>query len=489
MSPSVLSPEVMGASREESARNRATIDAAARRPVMAFLLTAVFWLLLGSVLALVSSIKMHVPGFLSSQEWLTFGRVRPGHLDAVIYGWSSAGCIGVGLWLMSRLCRAPIRYPRALGFAAILWNIGNAVGLAGVLGGSSTSVEWLEYPPVAGLFLIAAFGIVTAEFVSMAARRQPGHIYVSQWYLLAAVFWFPWLFATAEILLFWFPVAGPAQAPINWWYAHNVLGLWFTPVCLGAAYYFIPKVLGKPIHSYYLSMIGFWSLAFFYAWNGMHHLIGGPFPAWLISASIVASLMMFVPVITVAINHHLTMKGNFAALRWSPTLRFVVFGAMSYTAVSLQGSLTALRSLNKLSHFTHYTIAHAHLGMYGFVTMVLFGSMYYILPRLLRREWPSSFLIRAHFWLCASGITLYFVGLSIGGMKQGLALLDPTIPFLDVVKLTLPYLELRSWAGSMMALGHFVFAWSIWRMLRSPETPDGPARLLSMRPASALPPE
>lgn len=475
--------------REQSVRLRAEIDAAARGPFLAFVLTAMFWLLIGSLLAMIAAIKMHTPGFLSEQDWLTFGRVRPAHLNTVIYGWSSAGCIAVGLWLMSRLSRAPLQFPRALGFAAILWNIGNVVGLVGVLGGQSTSVEWLEYPPFAAVFLLVAFTIVMMEFVSLAMRRLPGHIYVSQWYLLAAVFWFPWLYLTAQALLFWFPVAAPAQPPINWWFAHNVLGLWFTPVCLAAAYYFIPKVLGKPIHSYYLSMIGFWSLAFFYAWNGMHHLIGGPFPAWLISASIVASVMMFVPVITVGLNHHLTMRGNFGALRWSPTLRFVVFGAMAYTVVSLQGSLTALRSLNRLSHFTHYTVAHAHLGMYGFVTMILFGSIYYIMPRILRREWPSAFLIRAHFWLTAIGILLYWIGLSIGGMKQGIALLDPSIPFLDVVKMTLPYLELRSWAGGMLTLGHLVFAWSIWRMLRTPETHTATPTLLARRPATTLPAE
>jgi cytochrome c oxidase cbb3-type subunit 1 len=271
---------------------------------------------------------------------------------------------------------------------------------------------------------------------------------------------------------------------VNWWFAHNVLGLWFTPVGLAAAYYFIPKVIGKPIHSYYLSMIGFWSLAFFYAWNGMHHLIGGPFPAWLISVSVVASLMMFVPVITVAVNHHLTMRGNFDALRWSPTLRFVVFAAMAYTITSFQGSLMAIRSLNRLTHFTHYIIAHAHLGMYAFVTMMMFGAIYYIVPRLTGREWPSARAIKAHFWLCGLGVIFYWVGLSIGGLKQGLALLDDSVPFIATVKLTIPYLELRSVAGTMMTLGHFIFAWSLWRVLAGHTPATGKATLLAQQPAA-----
>jgi cytochrome c oxidase cbb3-type subunit 1 len=471
-------------SPERSVQLRIEVDRAARAPLTAFFVTAVFWLLLGSLLALVASIKLHNPGFLADAAWLTFGRLRPAHLDTVIYGWCSAACIGVGLWMTSRLCRAPIRHPRLLLGSAVLWNIGNLMGLVGVLGGWSTSVEWLEYPPVAALVLTAAFVPVMIEAVSMVRRRQPGHVYVSQWYLLAAFFWFPWLYATAQVLLFWHPAPGPAQPAVNWWYAHNTLGLWFTPVGLASAYYFIPKVIGKPIHSYYLSMVGFWSLAFFYAWNGMHHLIGGPFPAWLISMSVVASLMMFVPVITVAVNHHLTMRGNFDALRWSPTLRFVVFAAMSYTVVSLQGSLTAVRSLNRLTHFTHYTVAHAHLGMYAFFTMMMFGAIYYIVPRLTGREWPSATAIKAHFWLSGLGVIFYWVGLSIGGLRQGLALLESELPFMETVKLTLPYLELRSWAGTMMTLGHLIFAWSLWRVLAGRTPATGKATLLA-RPAAA----
>jgi cytochrome c oxidase cbb3-type subunit 1 len=268
-------------------------------------------------------------------------------------------------------------------------------------------------------------------------------------------------------------VSAIAQGPINWWFAHNVLGLWFTPIGLASAYYLIPKVIGRPIHSYYLSAIGFWSLAFFYAWNGMHHLIGGPYPAWLISTSIVASIMMLVPVITVAVNHHVTMAGHFDALRWSPTLRFVVFGAMSYTLVSLQGSLTAVREVNKVVHFTHYTVAHAHIGMYAFATMVMFGSIYYMVPRVFKREWPSAFLIRLHFWGVALGIILYVLALTVGGIQQGFNLLNPDVPFLEVVRQTIPYLHLRTIAGIMMAAGHVAFSISLIWVLFGKAVPKG----------------
>ena len=470
-----------------SRMERAQIDEAARGPVLHCFISALIWLLAGSALALLASIKLHSPTFLAGTDWLTFGRVRPAHLTTMVYGWATMACIGVSLWIMSRLCRAPLRGAGWLHLSATLLNAGNLVGTYGVLMGRSTSFEWLEYPREAGALIAAAFVPLIAVFADMARRRQPGHIYVSQWYLMASIFWFPWLYLTAQALLLWQPVAAPAQPPINWWFAHNVLGLWFTPICLAAAYYLIPKVLGRPIHSYYLSIVGFWSLAFFYAWNGMHHLIGGPYPAWLISVSIVASMMMFIPVATVAVNHHFTVYGSFSMVRSSPTLRFVVFAAMNYTLVSIQGSLMAVRAVSHVTHFTHYTIAHSHLGMYAFVTMMLFGAMYYMVPRLTGREWPSRRLISLHFWCCGLGVLHYFAVLSVAGIEEGYGLLNENVPFIDIVKRTLPYLEQRSWAGCAMTVGHLAFATSfVWLLLRKPHA-QREATLLAA-PSQALAP-
>lgn len=191
--------------------------------------------------------------------------------------------------------------------------------------------------------------------------------------------------------------------------------------------------------------------------------------------------MMFIPVITVAINHHFTMVGHFKKLIYSPTLRFVVFGAVSYTLASFQGSTMAIRSLNGITHFTHYTIAHAHLGAYGFATMVFFGSIYYIMPRLLQREWPSRFLIRVHFWGSAIGFICYFVFLSWGGVLQGIEMNQKDTPFLDIVALTIPYLKLRTVSGSLMTLGHLAFAISFaWMVIRH-QSSDGVPTLFTNR--------
>ncbi|MBU3665010.1 MAG: hypothetical protein FGM15_03920 [Chthoniobacterales bacterium] len=444
---------------------RARIDASMRLPVVLFYGSAVLWLLAGTVFALLASFKMNNPHFLDAWGWLTFGRVRPAHLNAVAYGWASSAGIGTALWLMARLCRVPLQHAKLLIGAAIFWNIGVLLGVLGILAGGGRSIEWLEFPNYASLMLFVAFGLIAVWAVIMFRFRQPGHVYVSQWYLLAAFLWFPWLYSTANLLLGFEPAQGGAQGAVNWWYGHNILGLWFTPIGLATAYYLIPKVLGRPIHGYYLALLGFWTLALFYSWNGMHHLIGGPLPAWMVSVSVVTSVLMLIPVVTTAINFHMTVRGHFDALKWSPTLRFTVFGAVCYTVVSLQGILMSIPTLNVVTHFTHYTVGHAHLGMYAFFTMTMFGAMYYILPRVVGWEWPSARLIRWHFWLVAIGVSLMVVVLTIGGILQGIALLDPQVTFMATLDYTKPWLLMRSGSGILLTAGHIVFAVSFALLL------------------------
>ncbi len=440
-----------------AALSRIEIDVSTKVPVLTFFVASLVWLFAGTVLAILASIKLHNPTFLSEWSWLTFGRVRPAHLNTMAYGWASQAGIGAMLWMFARLARTKLRLTGFLVVAAVVWNVAVLAGTIGILGGLSTGVEWLEFPEFVAPILSIAFAIIALSCLLTFANRQPGHVYVSVWYMFGAVFWFPWLYVMANLLIFAFPVKGVLQGTVNWWFAHNVLGLWLTPVGLAVAYYLIPKVLGRPIHSYYLSIIGFWALAFFYNSNGIHHLIGGPVPAWLITYSIVASVMMIIPVGTVALNHHMTMVGNFRILLYSPTLRFVVFGAMSYTAVSIQGSLQSLRTVNEVTHFTHYTIAHAHLGVYAFFTMTMFGAMYYIIPRLTGREWSSARLIQIHFWCTAVGIAIYWIGLTWGGWFQGLKMNDHEVPFMDIVNYTIPYLISRSVSGFIITVGHIAF--------------------------------
>jgi cytochrome c oxidase cbb3-type subunit 1 len=423
--------------------------------VFFFLCCAFAWLLVATAAGLTASIKLHSPDWLTDQAWLTFGRIRTIHLNAVAYGWAPMAGLGIALFVIPRLLKTPLVGGRYALLGAALWNAALIAGLGSIANGINDGLEWLEIPWQIDVLFVAGGALVAVPLVLTLLRRQVAHLYVSVWYMGCALFWFPVLFLVAK-----FPGLhrGVEQATTNWWFGHNVLGLFYTPLALASVYYFLPKVIGRPVQSYNLSLLGFWGLAFFYGQVGGHHLIGGPVPGWLVTLSIVQSVMMVVPVMAFTVNQYQTMRGHLGALRHSPTLRFIGFGGLMYTASSVQGSIEALRSVNVVTHFTHFTVAHAHLGLYGFVTMVFFGAIYFIVPRITGKEWPWPSLIALHFWLSAIGITVYFVALTIGGWLQGRAMLDAGRPFIDSVLVTLPYLKARSVGGALMGLGHVVFA-------------------------------
>ena len=466
------------------------VDASMRQPAMLFLVSAVFWLLAGTAFALMAAIKSTNPDFLGMTEWLTFGRVRSAHLNAMIFGWGNNAIFAVAPWIMGRLCRARIRHTNILLMAGIFWNIAVTIGIFGILRGDMVGVEWLEMPAYITPLVIITYALVGVWVIIAFRWRQSEHVYVSQWYILAAFFWLPWLYTVAQVMLIFEPATGVVQSLTNWWFAHNVLGLWLTPIALGVAYYLIPKVLVRPIHSYYLSVVGFWALALFYNWAGVHHLIGGPVPAWVISAGTVASVMMVIPVVVTAINHHLTVVGYHKEGWASPTIRFVVFGAINYTVVSLFGSSMALRTVNETTHFTHFTVGHAHHGVYAFFTMIMFGAIYYMMPRLLFREWRNAFLIKVHWWMCGMGIILMVAALQIGGWIQGMQLNalsedgTPVYTFLQVVENTKPWLWLRSLSGLMILVGHLAFAINVFWMIFSPRTQDQVTRPTLLTPTT-----
>jgi len=464
---------------------RAGIDEVGRKPVLLMVVASTFWLVLGSIFGVIASLKLHLPDWLVEYAPLTFGRVRTMHLNLVAYGWLSVAGIAVALWITPRIFHTPLRHARLAYFGAIVWTVGVALGVTAIASGWTQGLEWLEIPWQIGLLFAIGGACLAIALLTTAKHRKSHHIYVSGWYFLGGLVWFPILYVISNIPGLH---VGAQQATVNWWFAHNVLGLWLTPLGVGTAYYLIPKIIGKPIYSYSVSLLGFWGLALFYSQVGIHHLIGGPVPTWLVTLSIVHSVMMFVPVIAVGINQHMTVARNFWAFKQSVALRFVAVGALMYTLSSFQGSIEALRSVNSVTHFTHYTVGHAHLGAYAFVTMVLFGAFYYMLPYVTGRDWPWPRLLNLHFWLVVGGFSIYFFGLSIGGIVQGMGLLEVGKSFADITRATIPYLEARSIGGSLMTLGHFVFAFHIAALLTGKGVPRQaalPASRSAVNPVTA----
>jgi cytochrome c oxidase cbb3-type subunit 1 len=444
---------------------RALIDASTRLPVLIFYASAVAWLLVSTFFGIFAALKLCAPEFLSGIEFLTWGRIRPVHLDTLIYGWCSMVGMGTSVWLMARLCRTTLRHPLLLIAGAAFWNLGVFMGVIGILIGANTGYEWLEFPGYAAITLGISYLLVMSWALIMFRYRRRGHVYITQWYLLGALLWFPWLYAAAQVMLFVLPVQGVMQAAVNWWYANNLLFLWFGSIALGTAYYMIPKVIGRPVHSYYLATIGFWTFALFSSWTGMMRLIDGPFPAWMITASIAAMILTLIPVATVGMNHHMTMRDHFPLMRYSPTLRFTVFGAITYTVFSVIGVVISLRSIARYVQFSETSTGWTYMGLYAFFSMIAFGSMYYIIPRLVGREWRYASLIKLHFWASAYGIGLMLLMLIAGGFVQGLSMDDPTLPFTESIESILPYLRGTIIAWILLTVAHCIFAFHFGLMI------------------------
>ena len=447
---------------ETEASDLPAIDRSVRVPALVFFATATLWLVVASLFWFMSSAQEYAPNAwwsLPGVSWLTYGRSYPVFVNCFIYGWATPASIGVGIWLVSRLSGVIARGFQILLYAAALWNIGLLCGTLSILGGYSTGKELLEYPSFVAFILFLALVFVSFWVFMTLRKRRPGPLFVSQWYLLVAFLTFPWAYATANLLLD--PSASPpgvSQAAIQWWYIGCLICLWFTPVCLGLAFYLIPTNLGKPLHSYKLALLGFWTLLLFGGWTGESHLIGGPLPAWMITIGIVASVLTLISVIAVAVNFHRTFDGRFGALSWDLPLRFVVIGTMAYTFYAAEAAIISTRTFGRIAEFTFVTESHELLAIFGFVSMVLFGGIYFIIPRLLSRDWLFRRLVKSHFWLSLVGFCLLFADLNIGGVLQGFYLQDAKIPMDATNDILSPFLLGQSICSFILVVANLSFA-------------------------------
>jgi cytochrome c oxidase cbb3-type subunit 1 len=387
--------------------------------------------------------------------------------------------MGVAIWLMARLCRVSIPAPGVLVYGAFFWNIGLTIGIISILMGDGRSLETLEMPATAHWIMFIGFVMIGLWGAVLYRHRRQAVAFISVWYLLGALFWFPWVFATTNVLLGRPELHGVMQSVVGAWFAQNLMGWWFTAVGLAAAYFFIPKVADRPIHSYQLASLGFWSFAFLSGLTGMVRLSGGPIPAWLVTVSIAASIMLLVPVSTVTVNLIMTMKGAYNLVYHSPTIRFTFFGAIAFAIANVLGIFTSLRSVDKILHFTPYAQGQQQALLYCFFTMVMFGSIYYITPRLVGCEWLSSTLISLHFWGAAYGGGFIAALLILGGIAQGFTLNDPDGTFVQAIGVLHPFLVGRTFCLLLVAAGHVIFALHFLLMLLRIGQPGGEATLFA----------
>ncbi len=434
-------------------------DASLTRLVYAYLATSAVWLLVGTLIGSYLALKFVWPD-LGVAAGLSFGRLRPIHVNTVFWGFASPGMLGLALWVVPRTCRSPLASPRLAWIALVLMNLSVTAGALQLgFGITNGAGEFREFTwPVMALFASALI-LLAVTLYRTIARRATAEIYISNWYILAALLWTIVLVAIAYVP--WIQ-GGLADTVVQGYYMHQGVGMWFTPMSLGLTYYFLPKLLNKPIYSYSLGVLAFWTQLLFYTMIGAHHFVFSATPWLLQTVAIIFSVGMLVPVVAGTGNFLLTIRGSTRSFARSYSLPFIMVGVLLYFVGSMQGTFEALRSLNQLWHFTDVTVGHAHLTMYGFVAFLLWGGVYALVPRLSGRE-PSHGAIGLHFWLSVVGLSIYVGALSIGGTLRGLSWISGA-PFIESVTLMVPFWLARAVGGSLMLAAHFVFAWNLWQM-------------------------
>ncbi|QEC53170.1 cytochrome c oxidase cbb3-type subunit 1 [Anseongella ginsenosidimutans] len=447
-------------------------SSALTRLIMAYLSAATFWLVFGTLIGQYLGMKFVLPE-LDSISWLSFGRIRPVHTNTVFWGWSSLAMIGLAYYVVTRTSNNTI-YSYKWGWTAF-WMIngmlvaGNLCLMAGINNGGG---EYREYIwPVALLFIVALL-ITFFNFYKTIASRKIGEIYISNWYILAGLLW-----TLVLSVIGYLPFSGLGETVTQGYYMHQGVGMWFMTFTLGLIYYYLPTSLNKPIYSYSLGVLAFWTQMLFYTMIGTHHFVFSPLPWWLQTVAIVFSAGMFIPVVAGTTNFLMTMKGSWKAISSSYVLPFFLVGVIFYFVGSTQGSVQALRFTNDLWHFTDFNVAHSHMTMYGIISFILWACIYAIVPRLSLRE-PRQLMVGMHFWFAFIGLMAYMISLMAGGTLKGMSWIEGK-PFIESVTLMMPFWVWRAIGGTMMFFSHLVFAWNIYTMLRHLKTEKIHANALS----------
>jgi len=445
---------------KKKAAKRPNIHPHLAKLILWYLGSAAFWLLFGTTIGEYLGIKFVSPD-ADHISWLSFGRLRPVHTNAVFWGWASLGMLGLGYYIVPTVSNTALASIKKGWYALFLINAAVVLGTVFLMAGiNNGGGEYREYIwPVMLLFAIGV-ALTLINFLQTIARRKTKEIYISNWYMVAAV-----IFAIIILLTAYIPVwqNGLGETIIQGYYMHQGVGMWFMLFTLGIVYYFLPQQLNRPIYSYSLGILAFWTQILFYTVIGTHHFVFSSIPWWLQTVAIVGSVGMIIPVVAGTTNFLLTFKGAWHKIAGSYTLPFFLVGIVFYFTGSMQGTAEAFRSTNLIWHFTDFTVAHSHLTMYGIISFFLWAAMYAVVPRLTGKE-PPQITVGAHFWLALIGLLFYTIPLMYGSTMRGWMWIKGT-PFIDTVASMAPYWLWRAIGGSLMWISHFFFAYNIYRML------------------------
>ncbi len=450
--------------------------------VRAFVIATAFWGVAAFAAGVFIALQLAFPALNLGLEWTTFGRLRPLHTSAAIFAFGGNALLGSSIYVVQRTCRARLFGGEAVGwFLFFGYQAFILMAALGYVFGVTQSKEYAEPEWYVDLWLTLIWVIYLIAFGGTLLRREEPHIYVANWFYLAFIITVAMLhivnnlaipvspFSTKSYSVF----SGVQDALTQWWYGHNAVGFFLTAGFLAMMYYFIPKQAGRPVYSYRLSIVHFWSLIFLYIWAGPHHLHYTSLPDWAATLGMVFSIMLWMPSWGGMINGLMTLSGAWDKLRTDPALRFSVTAVAFYGMATFEGPVMSIRQVNALSHYTDWTIGHVHSGALGWNAFITFGMLYYIVPVLWKRErLYSNALVSLHFWIATIGILLYITAMWVSGIMQGLMwraydqLGFLQYSFVETVQAMHPFYIIRALGGILFLTGSLIMVYNLWRTAR-----------------------
>ena len=458
-------------------------------PVRWGVIATVFWGMAGFLAGLFIALQLAFPVLNLGLEWTTFGRVRPLHTSAVIFAFGGNALIATSYYVVQRTCRARLAFPGLARFVFWGYQLFIVLAATGYLLGITQSKEYAEPEWYIDWWLTIVWVAYLAVFVGTIIKRSEPHIYVANWFYLSFIITIAMLHIVNNLDMpisivgsrsypFWSGVQG---ALVQWWYAHNAVGFFLTAGFLAMMYYFVPKQAERPIYSYRLSIIHFWSLIFLYIWAGPHHLHYTALPDWAQTLGMVFSIMLWMPSWGGMINGLMTLNGAWDKVRTDPIIRMMVMALAFYGMSTFEGPMMSIKTVNALSHYTDWTIGHVHSGALGWNGMITFAAIYYLVPRLWGRERLYSLRwVNWHFWLATVGIVFYAASMWVAGIMQGLMWREYGADgylvntFAESVAALHPMYLLRAFGGLLYLTGAGIMTANVWLTILGRQREEAP---------------
>ncbi|MEE1653480.1 cytochrome-c oxidase, cbb3-type subunit I [Brachymonas sp. G13] len=441
--------------------------------VRQFAIMTVVWGVVGMLVGVIIAAQLTWPELNFGIPWLSYGRLRPLHTNAVIFAFGCSGLIGTSYYVVQRTCQVRLFSDKLAAFTFWGWQLVIVAAAVSLPLGFTTGKEYAELEWPIDILITLVWVAYAVVFFGTLATRKVRHIYVANWFYGGFILTIALLHLVnsaempAGLMKSYSAYAGVQDAMVQWWYGHNAVGFLLTTGFLGMMYYFVPKQAGRPVYSYRLSIVHFWALIFTYMWAGPHHLHYTALPDWTQSVGMVFSLILLAPSWGGMINGIMTLSGAWHKLRDDPILRFLIVSLSFYGMSTFEGPMMSIKTVNALSHYTDWTVGHVHSGALGWVGLITMGSMYYMIPRLFgKKEMYSVKAIEVHFWTATIGIVLYIAAMWIAGVMQGLMWrainADGTLTytFVESVKATFPFYAIRLLGGVLYLGGMIVMLWN-----------------------------